>query len=509
MKKFYLTTAIDYANGSPHLGHAYEKVLTDVVARTKRLQGQEVHFLTGLDEHGQKVQQSARAEGVDPQQLCDSVAEEFVRMCRDLDITNNDYIRTTEPRHKQIVQQLLQDLHDKGEIYKAEYVGYYSVRQEQFVQEKDKVDGKWPEIYGEVTEITEENYFFKLSKYQDWLIEWLQSEEVEIFPEYRTKQVLEFLKEELNDLCISRPKDRLEWGIELPFDEGYVTYVWFDALVNYISAIGYGTDRFDDCWPVDYHVIGKDILVPAHAIYWPIMLKACDIPLPKGYLVHGWWMIKGSKMSKSQGETMSPLELAEKYGTDTFRYFVTREMTVGQDSDFSNELFNARYTAELGNDLGNLVSRFLNMTARYADGRIPAETVDEEPEQNVRQAWAATRPEYLEQFNKFGFNRGLEKLFEFIRGLNQYAGIREPWKLVKSEDPADAARVATALAIMGEGLRLASCLLTPVMPTISTRILELLGSQPCDAWDDRLDWGGSLEGATVGEKAILFPRVDS
>ncbi|MBT5693218.1 MAG: class I tRNA ligase family protein, partial [Opitutae bacterium] len=282
MKKFYLTTAIDYANGSPHLGHAYEKVLTDVVARTKRLQGQEVHFLTGLDEHGQKVQQSARAEGVDPQQLCDSVAEEFVRMCRDLDITNNDYIRTTEPRHKQIVQQLLQDLHDKGEIYKAEYVGYYSVRQEQFVQEKDKVDGKWPEIYGEVTEITEENYFFKLSKYQDWLIEWLQSEEVEIFPEYRTKQVLEFLKEELNDLCISRPKDRLEWGIELPFDEGYVTYVWFDALVNYISAIGYGTDRFDDCWPVDYHVIGKDILVPAHAIYWPIMLKACDIPLPKG-----------------------------------------------------------------------------------------------------------------------------------------------------------------------------------------------------------------------------------
>ena len=214
-------------------------------------------------------------------------------------------------------------------------------------------------------------------------------------------------------------------------------------------------------------------------------------------------------MSKSQGDTMSPLELAEKYGTDTFRYFVTREMTVGQDSDFSNELFNARYTAELGNDLGNLVSRFLNMTARYADGRIPPETVDEEPEQNVRQGWAATRPEYLEQFNKFGFNRGLEKLFEFIRGLNQYAGIREPWKLAKSEDPADAARVATALAIMGEGLRLTACLLTPVMPTISPRILELLGSQPCDAWDDRLDWGGSLEGATVGEKAILFPRVDS
>ncbi len=509
MKKFYITTAIDYANGSPHLGHAYEKVLADVVARTQRIQGREVHFLTGLDEHGQKVQQSARAEGVEPQALCDSIAGEFIGMCRDLDISNDDYVRTTEPRHKRIVQQILQDLYDRGEIYKAQYTGFYSVRQEQFVQEKDKVDGVWPELFGEVTEITEENYFFKLSSYQDWLIGWLQSDPEVIFPAYRTKQVLEFLKEPLNDLCISRPKERLQWGIELPFDADYVTYVWFDALVNYISAIGYGVDGFDTCWPADCHIIGKDILVPAHAIYWPVMLKAAGLPTPKGYLVHGWWMTKGAKMSKSSGQALSPLDLARKYGADTFRYFVMREMTVGQDSDFSDELFNARYTAELANDLGNLVSRFLNMTARYAGGKVPARTVDEEPEENVRQGWAATHAEYLEQFAGFGFNRGLEKLFEFIRSLNQYAGIREPWKLAKSDDPADAEKVATALAVMGEGLRLSACLLTPVMPTIAAKILQLVGSLPCDAWDGRLSWGDSLEGAAVGEKTILFPRVEA
>lgn len=508
MKQFYLTTAIDYANGSPHLGHAYEKVLADVLARTQRIQGREVYFLTGLDEHGQKVQQSARREGVQPQVLCDSVAEEFTGMCRDLGISNDDYVRTTEPRHKRIVQQILQDLHDRGEIYKAEYTGYYSVRQEQFVQEKDKVDGAWPELFGEVNEITEENYFFKLSNYQDWLIEWLQSDEDIIFPAYRTKQVLEFLKEPLNDLCVSRPKERLEWGIELPFDKGFVTYVWFDALVNYISAIGYGGDGFESRWPVDCHIIGKDILVPAHAIYWPIMLKAAGLPLPKGYLVHGWWMMKGAKMSKSSGETLSPLDLAQKYGPDAFRYFVMREMTVGQDSDFSTELFNARYTAELANDLGNLVSRFLNMAARYADGKVPAQSVDGEPERNVRESWSATHAEYLKQFARFGYNRGLEKLFEFIRGLNQYAGIREPWKLAKSDDPADAEKVATALAVMGEGLRLAACLLTPVMPGTSEKILGLVGSGACDAWDARLEWGGALEGATVGEKTILFPRVE-
>src|SRR5688572_8810724 len=298
MKNFYITTAIDYVNGSPHLGHAYEKVLTDVIARFRRLMGDNVYFLTGVDEHGQKVQQSAKAKGVPPQQFCDEVSQEFRAMCAKLDISNTDFIRTTEERHKKVVRQLLQQLFDKGEIYKAEYKGFYSTRQEQFLQDKDRnPDGSWPELFGDVTEITEANYFFKLRQYQDWLIEHLKKNENFVFPRYRQKQVLEFLSEPLNDLCISRPRDRLEWGIALPFDEEYVTYVWFDALLNYYSAVA----DLPGVWPAAFHVIGKDILVPPHAVYWPIMLHAAGIALPKGLIVHGWWMQRGSKMSKSTG----------------------------------------------------------------------------------------------------------------------------------------------------------------------------------------------------------------
>ena len=275
MKKFYLTTAIDYANGSPHLGHAYEKILTDVIARSMRLDGKEVHFLTGLDEHGQKVQQGAKKEGIEPQERCDGIASEFNRMLSNLDISNDDYIRTTEERHKKVVRAILQELFEKGEIYKDQYKGFYSTRAEQFLQEKDKVDGEWPEIFGEVTEITETNYFFKLGKYQDWLIEHIKSNPEFILPVYRQSQVLEFLKEPLNDLCISRPKERLSWGIPLPFDEGFVTYVWFDALVNYYSAVQSNEKKSNHFWPADLHVICKYILTHPHAVYLPIMIKAC------------------------------------------------------------------------------------------------------------------------------------------------------------------------------------------------------------------------------------------
>jgi len=290
MNSFYVTTAIDYVNGSPHLGHAYEKVLTDVIARFRRQMGDRVHFLTGVDEHGQKVQQSARQRGIPQQQYADEVSAEFRALLPKLNISNDDFIRTTEERHQRVVRQVLQQLFDQGEIYKAEYRGFYSARQEQFLQEKDRnPDGSWPEIYGEVTEITESNYFFKLKRHQDWLIDFLTKHENFIFPRFRQKQVLEFLKEPLNDLCISRPRERLEWGIPLPFDAQYVTYVWFDALLNYYSAVA---DR-PGVWPATWHVIGKDILVPPHAIYWPIMLHAAGIPLPKGILAHGWWMTAG------------------------------------------------------------------------------------------------------------------------------------------------------------------------------------------------------------------------
>ncbi|PJA43399.1 MAG: methionine--tRNA ligase [Verrucomicrobia bacterium CG_4_9_14_3_um_filter_43_20] len=508
MKSFYITTAIDYANGSPHIGHAYEKVLTDVIARYNRLKGKDVYFVTGLDEHGQKVQQTAEKRGVTPQELCDGVAEEYKALCGRLDITYDDYIRTTERRHKDVVNKILLNLFEKGEIYKSEYKGYYSTKEEQFLQEKDKVDGKWPESYGEVTEISESNYFFNLSQYQDWLIDHIQKNEDFIFPKYRAKQVLEFLKEPINDLCISRPKERLQWGISLPFDDDYVSYVWFDALINYISAVGYGTDEFEKYWPADYHVIGKDILVPPHAVYWPIILKAMDIPLPKSFIVHGWWLASGSKMSKSTGNVIDPLELIEAFGADAFRYFLIREMNVGQDSDFSIALFTSRYNSDLGNDLGNLLSRFMNMTTRYCEGKVPSAQLEEKPEEALKTLWASTKKEALELFDTFQFHKAIEQIFMFIRATNRYVEIRAPWKLAKSESMEDQSRLLTSLATVGEALRLASIILKPIIPRTSRRILEALGTQDIKTFDNHLEWSEVLTGKTIGEKEILFPRID-
>ena len=508
MKNFYITTAIDYANGSPHLGHAYEKVLTDVVARHKRLRGENVHFLTGLDEHGQKVQQSARKAGIEPIAFCDAQAAKFHDLCKILNISNDDYIRTTQDRHKKVVRSLLQKLFDKGEIYKAQYKGFYSARQEQFLLEKDKnEDGTWPEIFGEVVEITESNYFFKIGKYQQWLAQYINEHEDFIFPRFRAKQVLEFLKEPLNDLCISRPKERLEWGIPLPFDENYVTYVWFDALVNYISAVGYGTPDFEKNWPADFHVIGKDILVPPHAVYWPIMLKALDIEIPKSLLVHGWWLSSGEKMSKSLGNIVNPLDLVAQFGTDAFRYFLMREMNVGQDSDFSADQFLTRYTSDLGNDLGNLVSRTLNMSHRYCEGVVKARQIDEEPEKTLRDLWGETAKTAMQMYDGMQFHTALETTFNFIRAINRYAEQRAPWKLAKSEDKQDKARLETSLAYMAEGLRLAAVLLAPIMPQISEKILNLLGKEKAERFENNLAWGDSLLGSKLAPQEILFPRL--
>lgn len=506
MKTFYITTAIDYANGAPHLGHAYEKVLTDVVARYKRLCGVPVHFLTGLDEHGQKVVQTAQKLGQTAEQLTTEVGPLFVALCERLHISNNDFIRTSEPRHKQVVQAILQDLYDRGEIYKDSYEGPYSVRQEQFVLEKERQeDGSWPEIYGEVIELKEENYFFRLSAYQEWLIEWLQNNAV-VVPAFRQKQVLAFLKDPINDLCISRPKSRLDWGIELPFDSDFVTYVWFDALINYISGAGYGTERFKELWPVDYHVIGKDILVPPHSVYWPAMLKAIGVEPPKALLVHGWWHVGGQKMSKSTGLKVDPVEFADTYGADSLRYFLTREMSVGQDSDFTLELFLARYSADLANNLGNLVSRLLNMAGRSCPDGLPAPSVEEDPERELRAAWERCRVEVLQAYEQFQFHLALEKTFSFISSLNRYAEIRAPWKLAKSSEPADTALLATTLALLAEGLRLATTFLKPVMPETADRICALLGQPPVELWEGQLDWSNRLTGQVLGEKTILFPR---
>ncbi len=503
MKSFYITTAIDYANGSPHLGHAYEKILTDVIARYRRLKGDQVYFLTGTDEHGQKVQQSARQRGIAPQEFVDAVSQEFRDLLPKLEISNSDFIRTTEERHKRVVTSVLQQLYDRGDIYRAEYRGFYSTRQEQFLQEKDRLpDGTWPEIFGEVTEIVEPNYFFKLRDHQAWLIEFLTQNEGFIFPKYRQKQVLEFLREPLNDLCISRPRERLEWGIPLPFDAGYVTYVWFDALLNYYSAVA---DR-PGIWPADWHVIGKDILVPPHAVYWPIILKVAGLPLPKGLLVHGWWMQSGAKMSKSTGNVLNPLDLVTEFGADAFRYFLIREMNVGQDSDFSRQLFLTRYTSDLANDLGNLVNRTLNMTNRFAGGVVPAPEAAGEPEQELRALWDKTLGEYLPLCEGFQFHTALDRLFAFIRTINAYIEKLAPWKLGKSADPADAIKLRTALATMAESLRLATVALRPVMPAATDKIMAVLGATASGTWEEELAWGHRLTGAKVAEAMVLFPR---
>jgi methionyl-tRNA synthetase len=503
MKSFYITTAIDYVNGSPHLGHAYEKVLTDVIARFRRQMGDRVHFITGVDEHGQKVQASARKRGIPPQQFCDEVSAEFRALLPRLNIANDDFIRTTEARHKQVVRAVLQQLFDKGEIYRAEYKGFYSTRQEQFLQEKDRnPDGSWPELFGEVTEIVESNYFFKLKQYQAWLVDHLTKHPDFIFPRYRQTQVLEFLKEPLNDLCISRPRERLEWGIPLPFDEGYVTYVWFDALLNYYSAVA---DK-PGVWPATFHVIGKDILVPPHAVYWPIMLHAAGLPLPGGIIAHGWWLQRGAKMSKSTGNALNPLDLVTEFGADAFRYFLIREMNVGQDSDFTREQFLVRYNSELANNLGNLVNRTLNMTTRFAGGAVPAAEGGEEPEQKLRALWDRTRDEFIPLCEGFQFHTALERAMVFLTETNAYIEQRAPWKLGKSADPADAVRLRTALATMAEALRLAVALIQHVTPDTCGKVNAALGYTPGADWRAELAWSGKLTGAKVTPALVLFPR---
>ncbi len=503
MKSFYITTAIDYVNGSPHLGHAYEKVLTDVIARFRRQMGDKVHFLTGVDEHGQKVQASAKKKGIPPQQFCDEVSQEFRALLPKLNISNDDFIRTTEERHKKVVRAVLQQLFDKGEIYKAEYKGFYSTRQEQFLQEKDRLpDGTWPEIFGEVTEIVESNYFFKLKQYQDWLVDFLTKNENFIFPQYRQKQVLEFLKEPLNDLCISRPRERLEWGISMPFDDNYVTYVWFDALLNYYSAV---VDK-PGVWPATFHVIGKDILVPPHAVYWPIMLHAAGLPLPGGIIAHGWWMQRGAKMSKSTGNALNPLDLVTEFGTDAFRYFLIREMNVGQDSDFTREQFLVRYNSELANNLGNLVNRTLNMTTRYTGGVVPAPEVTEDLEKSLQALWAKTRDEFITLCEGFQFHTALERAMFFLTETNAYVEKRAPFRLAKSTEAKDQALLKTSLATMAESLRLAVALIQHVTPTASERINGVLGYSPGSVWRDELNWGTRLTGSKVAGALVLFPR---
>jgi methionyl-tRNA synthetase len=513
-KRFYLTTAIDYVNGAPHLGHAYEKVIADVIARARRALGEEVFFLTGLDEHGQKVQQAAVAEGKNPQAYCDDLAASWRDFVAKLGLSHDDFVRTTEPRHKEVVRAILARLHAEGQFYKATHRGFYSPSEETFLTDKDRLpDGTFDPAWGNVVELEEDNYYFKLRPHQDWLIGHMEAHPGFIAPDYRRNEVLGFLKNEvLQDLCISRPVTRLNWGIPLPFDPGYVTYVWFDALVNYISvpfALGDPAVRQAlapaapagapfAAWPADLHIIGKDIL-KFHAVYWPIMLKAMGLPLPRQVLVHGWWQKDGRKLSKSTGNIVDPVAVIDQWGLDALRYYLVRELDIGPDGNWTDAGFRARYQSELANGLGNLVNRSLSMIARYRGGRVPGGVgqLNGETAGTWERAVAAYRAKALQE--------ALAQCGALVTRANQYIDQTAPFKLAK--DPARAGELDNILYTLAGVCGALGVLLWPVMPGTAEKLQRQLGmvsvntnlAQPPPPL---------APGQALGEIFPLFPRKD-
>ena len=499
-KRFYITTAIDYVNGQPHLGHAYEKIITDVIARGRRSLGQEVFFLTGLDEHGQKVQQAAQADKKDPQTYCDALALDWQAFAKKLELTNDDFVRTTQPRHKEYVQATLNKLNDAGHFYKSSYTGFYSTKEETFLTEKDRrPDGTFDPSYGEVVELKEDNYYFKLGVHQQWLIDYIETNPDFVAPGYRRNEVLGFLKNNtLEDLCISRPVNRLNWGIPLPFDPEFVTYVWFDALVNYTSIAHAHPDL--GLWPADIHVIGKDI-VKFHAVYWPIMLKAMGLPLPKQILVHGWWQKDGAKISKTTGNVVEPIAIINEWGVDAFRYYVLRELDIGPDGNWTDAGFKSRYQAELANGLGNLVNRSLSMLKRYRNGVVPARS----NELAADAAKAADETRALLKQNQL--QSALQSIWGLVTRANQYVDQTAPFRLAK--DPAQAQRLDEVLYNLAETCRVLAVLLAPFLPGTATKIYAQLGLPGTPDKLEAAAWGGLNQGHNIGEPAALFPRKDA
>jgi methionyl-tRNA synthetase len=498
-KQFYITTAIDYVNGQPHLGHAYEKIVADVIARSHRSLGQKVFFLTGLDEHGQKVQQAALAEGKTPQAYCDQLAADWKAFAKKLELTNDDFVRTTEPRHKEFVQAILSKLNGAGQFYKASYKGFYSAKEETFLTEKDRRhDGTFDPSYGEVVELLEENYYFKLKDHQQWLIDCIESNPSFVAPDYRRNEVLGFLKNNtLEDLCISRPAARLNWGIPLPFDANFVTYVWFDALVSYISIPNAHPSL--ELWPADVHVIGKDIL-KFHAVYWPIMLKAMEMPLPKQILVHGWWQKDGAKISKSTGNIVEPIAVIDEWGLDAFRFYVLRELDIGPDGNWTDAGFKSRYSAELANGLGNLVNRSLSMLKRYRNGIVPAKS----DELAAFAAKAVDETHALLKQNQL--QAALQSIWSLVTRANQYVDQTTPFKLAK--DPAQGKRLDEVLYNLAEICRVLAVLLWPFLPGTAVKIYAQLGLTETPNKFSETSWGKLKSGHAIGELAPLFPRKE-
>ena len=509
---FFITTAIDYTNGAPHIGHAYEKVLADAIARYQRLDGREVFFLTGVDQHGQKVQQSAQKSGVEPAEFVAEITSLFLSLWKKLDLSYDAWAATVENLHKSCVQGMLQRLWDEGQFYKATQSGYYSVRQEQFLTEKERgPDGEFGPEWGEVVLIEEENYYFKLATHREWLLNLIDSRSQAgnplVVPDFRVAELRNAVEKLAGDLCISRPKSRLTWGIELPFDPAFVTYVWFDALSNYISFAGYdarpGADLslFKSRWPA-LQVIGKDILIPPHGIYWMIMLHALgftDAEMPT-LLVHGWWNISGAKMSKSLGNIIDPDVLVSRYGQAALRYYLLSDISTGRDADFSVERLEQRYNAELANSLGNLLNRTLSMAKRYRAGLL--RRMDSPLAAFVQEKTAA----YHAAMKSYQLQSAIESAMEIVTRCNAYVEETAPWKLAK--DPAQADKLDEVLYTLSESLRIVSILMSPIIPGKADAIRSQLDWKG-DVSFAAATWGMLPEGHQLGEPIPLFPRIES
>jgi methionyl-tRNA synthetase len=516
---FYLTTAIDYTNGSPHIGHAYEKVLADVIVRYRRLRGDEAFFLTGVDQHGQKVQQTAEKEGVNPATFVKRTTKKFLNLWEKLGVQYDGWAETIDPRHKACVQAILTTLKEQGQLYKKAHSGHYSVRQEQFLSDRDRNEsGDFGPEWGEVVVIEEENWYFKLSEHTEWLKAYLEATPDAVLPAFRKSELLNALERNSGtDLCISRPKERLRWGIEFPFDPDFVTYVWFDALINYISFAGYRAapdaelPEFERLWTSDerpVHIIGKDILVPAHGIYWLCMLHAMGFPdaqMPR-LLVHGWWNIRGEKMSKSIGNIVDPSELADKFGVDALRYYLVRDIVTGKDSDFDVERLIMLFNTELANELGNLCNRALNMSQRFTDGIISRGGSFSDEDLALQTSLAESTDAYRTAMDEFDVSKGLEALSRHVVHCNVYAERMKPWELNKNPENKD--RLATVLQHLAESVAHCAVLLSPILPDAAAKLADQLNLPSLSTLQlSDLHWGLIPEGHTIGKPKPVFPRI--